>query len=145
MLPQSGYRWLHVDLKHPETEPWLHAHFSMAVVEALTQSETRPRCIAMEDGLFLNLRGVNLNPGANADDMVSVRLWTSGNLIISARMRKVWAIDTLRARMDAGQGPENPSMFLAELAYGLTKRIETVSLELVEGTDALEEDTLAAG
>lgn len=143
-VPQSGYRWLHIDLKHQDTEAWLRAHLPLPAVEALSQAETRPRCMTLENGLFLNLRGVNLNPGANADDMVSIRLWTSGNLIVSARVRKIWAVDTLRTQMEAGRGPQSVSMFLAELSHGLTKRIESVSLELVENTDALEEETLAS-
>lgn len=145
-LPElsQGYRWLHFDLKHTETEGWLRAHLPTLVVEALTQAETRPRCTQMEDGLFLNLRGVNLNPGANSDDMVSVRLWATEALIISARVRKIWAVDAIRQEMDTGAAPVSVTMFLAELCHGLTKRIEKVSLELVEHTDELEENSLVA-
>lgn len=38
----------------------------------------------MDGGLIMNLRGVNPNPGADPDDMVSLRLWASDGLIISA-------------------------------------------------------------
>jgi len=63
------------------------------------QSETRPRCDRVGDGLVLNLRGVNLNPGADADDMVSVRLWVTEGLIISARVRKIFAVDAMRQQL----------------------------------------------
>lgn len=140
----EGYRWLHFDLKHPETESWLRAHLPSLVFEALTQTETRPRCMQMDEGLFLTLRGVNLNPGANSDDMVSVRLWATGTLIVSARIRKVWAVDAIRQEMETGAAPASVTQFLAELCQGLTKRIEKVSLELVEHTDELEENALMA-
>lgn len=142
--PSEGYRWFHFDLSQPETEVWLKAHLPFSVVEALTQAETRPRCMQMEGGLFLNLRGVNLNPGANSDDMVSMRLWATEGLIVSARVRKIWAVDALRGKMDAGVAPVSVTMFLAELCHGLTKRIEKVSLDLVERTDELEEEVLIA-
>ncbi|NNE88910.1 MAG: zinc transporter ZntB [Silicimonas sp.] len=140
----EGYRWFHFDLNHSETESWLKTHLPPLVVEALTQAETRPRCMQMEGGLFLTLRGVNLNPGANSDDMVSVRLWATETQIISARVRKIWAVDAIRQEMEAGAAPVSVTMFLADLCQGLTKRIEKVSLELVEHTDELEENTLTA-
>jgi zinc transporter len=115
----------------------------MTVVKALIEPETRPRCDRVENGLILNLRGVNMNPGADADDMVSVRLWVTEGLIISARVRKVWAVDAIKQQMDAGLGPSTVTAFLAELVYGLTKRIGKVSLALVEDTDTLEEHALS--
>jgi zinc transporter len=139
----DGYTWLHFDVGDPSFEDWLIHHLPMTVAKALIQPETRPRCDRVENGLVLNLRGVNLNPGADADDMVSVRLWVTDGLIISARARKVWAVDTIRQQMGEGSAPNTVTAFLAELAYGLTKRIEKVSLALVEDTDTLEEQALS--
>ncbi|CAN0583907.1 unnamed protein product, partial [Ectocarpus sp. 12 AP-2014] len=98
----------------------------------------------LEGGLFVTLRGVNLNPGANSDDMVSIRLWATEHLIVSARVRKIWAVDAMRQEMESGHGPASAPMFLAQLCNGLTKRIEKVSLDLVERTDELEEESLIA-
>jgi zinc transporter len=140
----DGYNWIHLDLNHSGTEGWLRTNLPSPVVEALTQAETRPRCILLEGGLFLTLRGVNLNPGANSDDMVSIRLWATERLIVSARVRKIWAVDAMRQEMESGIGPLSVPMFLAELCHGLTKRIEKVSLDLVERTDELEEASLIA-
>lgn len=143
-LPEAseGFVWLHFDLNQAEAKAWMDAHLPIPVYEALTQAETRPRCLEMSDGLFLNLRGVNLNPGSNSDDMVSLRLWATEGLIVSARVRKIWAVDALREKMETGEAPSSVARFLAELCHGLTKRIEKVSLELVESTDELEEETL---
>ena len=143
-LPKDGYLWLHFDLNDPEFEPWALRSLPLTAARALTQSETRPRCDRLDNGLIMNLRGVNLNPGANPDDMVSIRLWAIDGLIISARMRKIWAVDAIRQQVEAGNGPQSIASFLAELAYGLTKRIENVSLELVENTDEFEEQSFAA-
>lgn len=138
----EGYIWLHFDLGDPAFAPWLARQLPMTVAMALVQPETRPRCDRIEHGLGLNLRGVNMNPGAEADDMVSVRLWMTKGLIISARARKIWAVDAIRQSMAEGTAPASVNAFLAELSYGLTKRIEKVSLALVEDTDTLEEHAL---
>jgi zinc transporter len=143
-LPDSDdYIWLHFDITDPALVAWLTRQLPMTIANALVESETRPRCDNVENGLLLNLRGVNLNPGANPDDMVSVRMWVTDGLIISARIRKVWALDAIRQQMDSGNAPANVTAFLAELTYGLTKRIEKVSLSLVEDTDTLEEHSLS--
>jgi zinc transporter len=142
--PKDGYRWLHFDLNDPNFEPWARQTLPQTAAMALTQSETRPRCDLVESGVIMNLRGVNLNPGSNPDDMVSVRLWAIDGLIISARVRKIWAVDTIRQQVEAGKGPTSIAAFLAELAYSLNKRIEKVSLELVESTDEFEERSFAA-
>ena len=139
----GAYLWLHFDVKDAAFAPWIKRHLPPTAAAALVQPETRPRCDRLKDGMVLNLRGVNLNPGADADDMVSLRLWVSEGLIISARMRKVWAVDSIREQMDNGTGPTSVAAFLSMLASGLTKRIETVSLAVVEDTDRLEEQALS--
>jgi zinc transporter len=139
----DGYTWLHFDVGDPAFAPWLSRQLPLNVAKALTQSETRPRCDRVEDGLLVNLRGVNMNPGAVAEDMVSVRLWLTENLIVSARVRKVWAVDAIRQQMNAATAPRTVTAFLAELTYGLTKRIDQVSVTLVEDTDTLEENALS--
>lgn len=141
---QDGYLWLHFDLNDPSFAQWALATLPQTAAMALTQSETRPRCDHLDGGLIMNLRGVNLNPGADPDDMVSLRLWAADGLVISARHRKIWAVDAMRQRAEAGNGPPSIASFLAELAYSLTKRIEKVSLELVENADEFEERSFEA-
>lgn len=140
-LPDQGatYRWLHFDLNDPGFKAWARRTLPVVAASALTQEETRPRCAAVESGLILNLRGVNQNPGADAEDMVSLRMWVSPGLVVSARMRKVWAIDDIRLAAVNGQAPSTQEEFLARVAHGLSNRIEAVSVGLVDETDILEE------
>lgn len=142
-MRHDAYIWLHFDVNDPAFESWALANLPTTVTKALVQSETRPRCDKAEGGLLLNLRGVNLNPGANPDDMVSLRAWVTEGLIVTARRRKIWAVDAIRQECETGKAPSNIAAFIAELTYSLTKRIESVSLDLVEATDMLEEDSLS--
>ncbi|MDX1581213.1 MAG: CorA family divalent cation transporter, partial [Alphaproteobacteria bacterium] len=69
--------WVHLDHHSPEVRAWLveKSGLDPLVCEALLAEETRPRCTPFGEGLVLILRGVNLNPGADPEDMVSLRLW----------------------------------------------------------------------
>jgi len=138
----SSYRWLHFDAGAEGLEPWLRAHLPDPAVDALLQAETRPRCANLADGAMINLRGVNLNPGANPEDMVSLRIWVTGVLVVTVRLRKIWAVDALRQKAEDGRAPGSAAGLVAAMAEGLTRRIEEVALELEDRTDALEEQVL---
>ena len=139
LVTQATYRWLHFDLNDPAFETWVRSNLPSPAAEALAQSETRPRCDGLPGGLILNLRGVNLNAGADAEDMVSIRLWVTDGLIISARRSKIFAVDAIRKDIDEGHASKSVSGFLAALAFGLTMRIEGVSLTCVELADEIED------
>lgn len=135
----NGYRWVHLDLSDPGIGPWTQETLPDIAARALCQSETRPRCERLTDGLILNLRAVNLNPGSDPEDMVSLRLWVTKDAIVSARHRRVWALDDIRQAAESGMAPETVGQFLTELTHGLMARVETVCLGLEEQTDDLEE------
>ncbi len=137
--PPMAYRWLHFDRTDPAFEVWATEHLPRSAAKALLQAETRPHCDPVHGGMILNLRGVNLNAGADAEDMVSIRLWVFEGLIVSARRHKVFALDAIRDEIDSGKAPRDIAAFLAALAFGLTKRIEAVSLALAEDTDEAED------
>ena len=137
--PASGYLWLHLDLNESLAEQWLASQLPDIPARAIVNTQTRPRCDVMDEGVLLNLRGVNLNPAASPDDMVSLRLWVTENRIISVRLRKVFAIDAIRKKAETGQGPTSVGAFLVELIGNLTRRIESVVNEIEETTDEIEE------
>ncbi len=141
----TGWTWLHYDLGANGVAPWIKSHLPAPAAMALLQAETRPRCDALGDGLILNLRGVNLNPEAEPEDMVSLRLWVQKNLVVTGWLRRVYALEAIREACDAGQGPATPGAFLAQLGHGLSARIERVALELEAKTDDLEEQMLEEG
>lgn len=140
--PGAVWRWLHFDARDPAFIDWARGRLPPVVSAALTQAETRPRCDPHGEGLILNLRGVNRNPGQEADDMVSIRMWVTPRLVVSARVRRLFAADDLRTAMAQGKGPDSAAGFLVALARQLTDRIETLSLALEDQTDRLEDAVL---
>ncbi|QHQ37000.1 zinc transporter ZntB [Algicella marina] len=137
--PEGGFRWLHLDRHDAALVDWLANKVPPVVAHALVQAETRPRCDIHEGGLMLNLRGVNLNPGEDEEDMVSLRVWARADLLLTVRLRRLKAVAAVREAVEAEQPFVGPGAVLAAVTAGLTDRIEAVSLALEDEADALEE------
>ncbi|HUT40735.1 MAG TPA: zinc transporter ZntB [Gammaproteobacteria bacterium] len=130
----NDWLWLHFDYSSPQVQEWLHAHSGLSdlTVEALSQTETRPRVVPADSGLMVFLRAVNLNPGAEPDDMVSARLWLDERRVITLRHRRLVSVDDLRMALAAGKGPASPGEFLSLFVDGLLDRVDTV-VEVIYG------------
>ncbi|MEL6887067.1 MAG: zinc transporter ZntB [Pseudomonadota bacterium] len=142
--PGDGYRWAHFDLGDVDLPGFLAAHVPDIPAAALTAPETRPRCDPYSDGVILNLRGVNLNADGPADQMVAVRLWVTASLVVTVRMRKVFALDDLRQDAEAGHAPATPMAFLATLAKGLMQRAQDTVFDLADRVDGMEDTITGA-
>jgi len=143
----GGWLWIHLDRSAPRARKWLAEQSGvdpLIVSEAMLDEETRPRFTATDDGLLLILRGVNLNPGADPEDMVSVRLWVEAGRVISVRLRKLLAVEDLRQAIDEGNGPKSPGELVANLAEGLVERMSGVISDLDERLDDLEDEVLSS-
>ena len=144
--PQQGILWVHLDYTAPRTADWLQqeAQLSELAVESLLAEETRPRSVAHSDGLLLILRGVNMNPGANPEDMVSIRLWIEDNRVISTRRRMLLAVQDMRKAIESGRGPSTPGELTVALADNLTDRMAGIIADIDEQVDTMEEQLLTA-
>lgn len=144
---KNGVLWLHLDYKTEQAQQWFSdkSELEPIVIEALLAEDTRPRCTPYPGGLLVILRGVNLNPGANPDDMISVRLWIEKSRIISIRHRKVMAVDDIKKATESGNGPIDAGDFLVQLAKGLSYRIGDVLTQVDDAVDALEDEVIEQG
>ncbi len=141
--PPPAFVWVHLRRDHPQTAAWLEqSGLSRIVIDALTAEETRPRCTVHEAGAVLNLRGVNLNPGAEPDDMISVRLWLEERRVIGIWLRPLAAVRDLLDATARQQGPIAPGDLVAKLALRLADRAEPTVAALNERVDTLEESIM---
>lgn len=138
--PEDGLLWVHVDRNGPEAIKYIQndAGLDPVVSDALLADESRPRAVAIDDCLLLNLRGVNLNPGADPDDMVSIRVWVCEDRVISSRRRKIMAINDIRERVAKNREPKSSGEFIVALASRLVERMSDVIDDLDETEDELE-------
>jgi zinc transporter len=139
--PEQGLLWVHLDREQQSSRDYITrtSGIDTIVQEALLAEETRPRAMSMGDGLLLTLRGVNLNPGADPEDMVSLRLWVEPDRVLSTRHRPIMAVNDLRERLANGRGPETVGDLVVHLAARLVERMSGVIETLDDEEDALED------
>ncbi|HEY5652775.1 MAG TPA: zinc transporter ZntB [Pontiella sp.] len=142
--PSDGTLWVHLDYTEQNAIEWLYAKSGIDdfIVESLVMQETRPRSLLHKNGMLLILRGVNMNPGEDPEDMVAIRLWLDADRIITMRHRRVMAIEDLRKAVETGDGPKSTADFLDELSDGLVTRMGTVISDIDDLVDALEDEIL---
>lgn len=143
--PDQGVLWVHLDRRGTHTEQWLAEKSGVdpLICQTLLQAESRPRVLPLDDAMLVILRGVNLNPGADPEDMVGVRVWLEPKRIVSLRHRRLMALNDLREALEAGAGPTGPGDFLHRLADRLIDRMGPVIGELDDRVDALEDEVLS--
>lgn len=142
--PDQGALWVHLDFTVEESRQWLQQESGMdpLIAEALIADETRPRCTPVADGLMISLRGVNSNPGADPEDMVSIRLFCTSDRVVSTRRRRLLTIRDLVEALERGEGPRTTGELTAMLADRLIERMSGVLTELDDRMDELEEDII---
>lgn len=142
--PEQGILWVHLDYTSPESARWLNRHCQLNKLtsRALLNEETRPRSIINPEGILVFLRGVNLNPGQDPEDMVALRIWIEENRIITTRKRPLLSIEDIRQTLVDNTGPKTSIEFLLRLNDALTHRIGNVLEEIEESVDRLEQQVL---
>ncbi|WP_020680236.1 zinc transporter ZntB [Marinobacterium rhizophilum] len=143
----QGLLWLHLDYSHEATRGWLSDGSGLPplAVESLLMEDTRPRAAPLGAGLLLALRGVNLNPEADPEDMVSIRLYVTADLIVSTRKRRLLSVSDMVAEMYSGIGPVDSGDFLVSLADRLVTRMSDTVDEFEDRVADLEEQVLYSG
>ncbi len=141
-LRDDNLAWVHLDADHADTRTWLAKeldYLDSFVVTALTADETRPRMVQIGDGVIVILRSVNLNPGAETEDMVSIRLFIDESRIISLQMRDIRAVSEIKTLYEKGRGPKTSADFLSKLISRLVLNFEPALSDLDDLTDDTEE------
>ncbi len=137
----DGWVWLHFDLDEKPTTKWLNKYKGMlaSVAQALGSVRTRPRSYVFDRGVLLILRGINLNAGEKAENMLSLRLWMNDKIVITTRREKLMAVDAIRKEIIAGKCPQTPAHLVIGLVQGLIERI-TVKVETLDDAITALED-----
>ncbi len=137
----DGWWWVHLDHADPGHRAWLQdaSGLDAFTCEMLLEQETRPRIVRSEDRLLVILRGVNLNPGAEPDDMIALRLWLEPRRVITLRHRRLLAVQDVRKTMLSGSGPVGPADLLWAVTDRLVDRQAGVVAAMEDVVDEVEE------
>ncbi len=136
--------WVHLDRTKERAQRWIReeAGLDPLVSDALLAADTRPKFQAVNSGLLIVLRGVNMNQGAEPDDMISIRFWISPERIITLRAHRFQTIVELRRRAEAGRLPATVGGFLAAVSAGLATRMAPTVDNLEDLLDGVESEML---
>jgi len=142
----DGFLWIHLQRDVEATRQFLENDSGLPRIacQALVAAESRPRTTTFDEGIIVDIRGVNMNPGANTEDMVSLRMWCDGKRVISVRRRRLMAVDDVREAIRRHRAPKTPASLVIMLADGLTLRMGGVISDLDEQVDDLEEAVVTA-
>ncbi|MDX4067981.1 zinc transporter ZntB [Aliarcobacter skirrowii] len=140
---EDNILWVHFDYSQKEAKNWIQTQFKDSIVaDALLAGETRPRTTILGDSLLIALRGVNLEPDSKPENMISIRLYISNNMIITTSRRTLMSIEEIVEDLEKGIGIKSSSEFLVELTNRMIDRIDYVIDEIQDRTDYLEENIM---
>lgn len=141
--PEDGLLWVHLDRRSTVVQTWLRDHSGIDEidVEALLSEETRPRAYRPrhQASLLVILRGVNNLPGADPEDMVTIRIWVEKHRVLSFSSRPLAPVDDVLGMLNTEYAPANAAELLAAIATAMVARMEPAIDALRDALDALEE------
>ena len=140
--PDQGILWLHMDLQCAGTKEYLEnkSGINPLALESLTEEEEdRPRCVSFGDRLMLFLRAINLNPGEEPDDMISLRIWCENDRLITLRETPMNFLTAMEREFTTGGGPKNVGELLDEVCYFTLDKIVDVVADVEVLIDDIED------
>ncbi len=131
--------WIHLPQVDDETRAWLHqtAALDDFVVDALTATESRPRCEAFGHGAFLNLRGRS-REALDGDLLASVRIWAEKGRVFSVTRKPLIAVAAVKEEAQAGQ-LYDPGDLITTFATAITADLDPDVATLGDQLDDCEE------
>ncbi len=136
-----GLLWVHFDYSSNEAIEWItnNSGIDDIAIEALLTQETRPRTTILDDTILLALRGVNLNPNSDPEDMISIRLFISEDIIISTKKRDLLSVKDILTLFEKNKGPISSAEFIICLTDRLTSRMEGTIESFEDRASEIEE------
>jgi len=133
--------WLHLCRTYDGVYDWLRSDLGIPepTAELLTSDQTRPRAFSEEQTLVATLRGINFNPGAEPEDMVSMQLWSDGQRLVTLRRLPLQTPRATLAEIDAGRGPLDAGALITSLTEHMVHRMNQAIVDMNDHIDMLEE------
>ncbi len=133
--------WVHLIRDRKGVIEWLEEGLSIPepTAKLLTSDATRPRAFAEGESLVATLRGINFNPGAQPEDMVSMQLWCDSERVITLRRHPLQTPRDTLAEIDAGQGPTDAGALVTSLIEHMVARMNRSIVDMNDYIDQIEE------
>ncbi|TMJ14983.1 MAG: zinc transporter ZntB [Alphaproteobacteria bacterium] len=133
-----GFVWIHLeDAGLDELPSVAGADIPEVALNALTATETRPRCDRIEDGAIVNLRGPAAVAIENSDRLVSIRMWVRRGKVNSVTRLPLAATEAVMRDMQAGKIVD-PGDLVAAFAREISKKLDPEVADLGDTLDDCE-------
>jgi len=137
----NGYDWYHLERNDPTIQAVFDAdtYLDKIAERTLLAEDSRPRTILRDEDVLINLRGVNLNPESNPEDMIGIRFFIQPTRIVSVEKRALKATRDIAKRLLTQPAPPTAGGFIANFAQVMIDRMAPTITGLNEQVDELEE------
>lgn len=142
VAPPGASIWIHIDFSDPQAADWAWESSGLedSIVSAMLDPESRPRTLQHGNGVLTMLRGVNLNPGARLEDMISVRTWLEPGRVVTASRRRLRSLTEILEAVERGDGPTSPARLVVDLVERLNHYIGEAIEQIEEKIDRAEDE-----
>jgi zinc transporter len=132
--------WVHLSTTAEHAQTWLRDEAKLLdyVVDALTATETRPRCEAVGEGAFLNLRGRSKEELDTSDLLASVRIWAVKGRVYSVARKPLIAVAEVEKMVERHE-VRDPGDLIAAFATAITTDLDPDVATLGDELDDCEE------
>ncbi|MXO60031.1 zinc transporter ZntB [Altererythrobacter salegens] len=133
--------WAHLCRTEPGVLEFLENDLDVPepTAELLTGDMTRPRAFRDGEVLVATLRGINFNPGALPEDMVSMQLWCDGVRLITLRRFKLQTPRDTLGEIDEGRGPTDAGALVTSLTEHMVHRMNAAIVDMNDELTKLED------
>ncbi len=141
--PSDGSMWIHLDINDSNSEKWLRKNSGIEpmIIDSLLRNDTRPRFSEMdEEQILLIIRGINFHKGDELENMLSIRIWTDGERIISVRRKPLLSVVELRNVLEKKNNIRSVEQLILFLLRQIDSKIEPVIYQLSQELDKVEEN-----
>lgn len=136
----ASLSWIHLTTNDERAQLWLggEAELPQPVIDALTATETRPRCDMFGPAALVNLRGLSSETLDASDPLASIRMYAHGGCVFSVTRKPLNAINPVRKLVEASKILD-PGDLIAAIAQAITEELDPMVAELGDSLDDCEE------
>lgn len=143
-LDKDAPQWLTLDYKDETSVEQVLSQVDLSHThkQSLLDPDVRPRLwITRENQVLLFIRGINLNPDSEPEDMVSVRIYFDGTKLICFRSRRLQSITEVRSSITSSNAEscDLQELFI-KLLQSILLKIESQVTKLANRLDEIEDN-----
>lgn len=141
----SGFVWLHMNLSHTASLRWLRAHAGLSenFFDSLVDGSRSARIERDEEALFAVLNDVTFDFSFDAQEVETLWVSVSRQLVVSARRRPLRSVDRLRTAVRRGVQLLSSVDLLDHLLRDQADELQRILRRASERLDEIEDEVLA--